>query len=247
MADEAQALSPISVHAATPTDADYEAIHIALVATARGQWFLGEHARRNRNADTAMVLDAISRIEHQLAMGKQDVAARRPNTQSEVPDGAIADSVANPASSLFANSLAPFRDVARSLQEIAWGLRECGGDGRICSLIDSQVAALNAGCDALDRAEPQVFMPAPPHETSPSFTEAVPDAATQDNAETVNPPGDVKASRRAATSEAPVPEIDSLGAALIASGIGLPPGILKNDPLAALRRMSQAEKIAFFS
>ena len=39
----------------------------------------------------------------------------------------------------------------------------------------------------------------------------------------------------------------SLGSSLIASGILRKPSIPANDPLAPIRRMSQAEKIAFFS
>jgi hypothetical protein len=42
---------------------DYEALHAALSASARGRIFLAEYARRNRNADTTVVLDALSRLE----------------------------------------------------------------------------------------------------------------------------------------------------------------------------------------
>jgi hypothetical protein len=45
---------------------------------------------------------------------------------------------------------------------------------------------------------------------------------------------------------APVPQ-PSLGASLIANGIVRRPDISYADPLAPIRRMSQAEKIAFFS
>jgi hypothetical protein len=34
--------------------------------SARGRWFLGEYAKRNRNADTRMVLDEVARIEQTL-------------------------------------------------------------------------------------------------------------------------------------------------------------------------------------
>jgi hypothetical protein len=39
----------------------------------------------------------------------------------------------------------------------------------------------------------------------------------------------------------------SIGSAVIASGILKKPNVAANDPLAPIRRMSQAEKIAFFS
>ena len=39
----------------------------------------------------------------------------------------------------------------------------------------------------------------------------------------------------------------SIGSAVIASGILKTPNVAANDPLAPIRRMSQAEKVAFFS
>ena len=70
MAKDAFALSPISARALQPSEEDYEAISEAFMETARGRWFLGEYAKRNRNADTSMVLDAVARIEQSLASQK---------------------------------------------------------------------------------------------------------------------------------------------------------------------------------
>src|SRR5258708_23151547 len=70
MADEAFALSPITARATQPGEADYDAIREAFMETSRGRWFLGEYAKRNRNADTRMVLDAVARIEQNLAAQK---------------------------------------------------------------------------------------------------------------------------------------------------------------------------------
>src|SRR6267378_798569 len=71
MADEAFALSPISARASPPSEEDFVAIREAFMETSRGRWFLGEYARRNRNADTRMVLDAVARIEETLAAQRQ--------------------------------------------------------------------------------------------------------------------------------------------------------------------------------
>src|SRR6202165_654069 len=70
MADEAFALSPISARAAQPSEEDYDAISQAFMETSRGRWFLGEYAKRNRNADTRMELHAVARIEETLAAQK---------------------------------------------------------------------------------------------------------------------------------------------------------------------------------
>ena len=72
MADEAFALSPISARAALPSEEDYDAISEAFMETSRGRWFLSEYAKRNRNADTRMVLDAVARIEQSLAAQKEE-------------------------------------------------------------------------------------------------------------------------------------------------------------------------------
>src|SRR6202041_917170 len=74
MADEAFALSPISARATQPREEDYEAISDAFMETSRGRWFLTEYAKRNRNADTRMVLDAVERIEENLNAQKQPVS-----------------------------------------------------------------------------------------------------------------------------------------------------------------------------
>src|SRR5215212_6696622 len=45
------------------SEANYDAIEAAVMETARGRWFLAEYARRNRHADTNMLLKALDRIE----------------------------------------------------------------------------------------------------------------------------------------------------------------------------------------
>ena len=45
---------------------DYEAIAAAVMETERGRWFLTEYARRNRAADTAAILDALSELERRF-------------------------------------------------------------------------------------------------------------------------------------------------------------------------------------
>ena len=82
MADEAFALSPISARGELPSERDYDAIREAFMETARGRWFLGEYGKRNRNADTSMVLDAVARIE-------STIAAHRQAPPNELPDALV--------------------------------------------------------------------------------------------------------------------------------------------------------------
>src|ERR1700682_591481 len=99
MADEAFALSPISARAAQPSEEDYDAISQAFMETSRGRWFLGEYAKRNRNADTRMVLDAVARIEETLAAQKNATPDNGPAEvlaviRSAVDDARVAASAA---------------------------------------------------------------------------------------------------------------------------------------------------------
>src|SRR5437588_170020 len=66
MADEPFALSTVAPR--SEEESDYEAICAAVMESARGRWFLEEYARRNRQADTALVLTAINRLEHLIQL-----------------------------------------------------------------------------------------------------------------------------------------------------------------------------------
>ncbi|CAL78784.1 conserved hypothetical protein [Bradyrhizobium sp. ORS 278] len=168
MVDEVFALSPISARAAQPNEADYEAIRDAFMETARGRWFLGEYAKRNRNADTSMVLDAVARIEHALASQRlQQQELDQADTRAlpealaairaAVEDAALAAASAVDRLALEEN-LTPVRKGTRIIKEISWRWREIGADSRICDLIDSQVVSIEAACDQLANADPMAAL-----------------------------------------------------------------------------------------
>lgn len=76
MAQEARHLT------AVPTEADYQSFCDTLSASARGRWFLAEYTQRNRNADTAVLLTALDRIE-QIVRG-QNPELRREHDELRV-------------------------------------------------------------------------------------------------------------------------------------------------------------------
>ncbi|MDE5440568.1 hypothetical protein GWG65_03695 [Bradyrhizobium sp. CSA207] len=204
MASEAFALSPMSARAAEPNEQDYDAIREAFMETARGRWFLGEFARRNRNADTSMVLDAVAKIEETLA------AQRQPIVEDRLPEALVqirhaireAETIAigafDPAA--IEASAGPIQRGVRIIKEISWRWREIGADGRICDLIDSQLAAIETACtqvlsidpradlaaafdllkdrvaqtDADDSAAPQVAVPPSPAQEAPAMADVPP-------------------------------------------------------------------------
>lgn len=165
MANQVFALSPISARASVPGEEDYDAIREAFMETARGRWFLDEYAKRNRNADTRMVLDAVARIEDTLAAQKQPpppvVVDRLPRALASIRNavGKAQEAAFTAVDRLrLEENLAPIRKGTRIIKEISWRWREIGADGRICDLIDSQVAAIETGCNQLAEADPRVAL-----------------------------------------------------------------------------------------
>jgi hypothetical protein len=318
MADEAFALSPISARASQPREEDYEAISDAFMETSRGRWFLTEYAKRNRNADTRMVLDAVARIEESLVAQQQpppqrELAEAMAAIRTAVDDARASASAAIDDTSL-EQTLVPVRKGARVIREIAWRLREIGADGRICDLIDSQVSVIEAGCGQIATVNPAIALsaafdliqeriadfddnaaaspqaeaapmpsPAPSDEIPVADADAADDEAVLDMialemaAPDPSDSSDIGETHLAEPSLAipeeaitqmpepvaapapppmvqPLPELSyrpshqpSLGATLIANGIVRKSNAPASDPLAPIRRMSQAEKIAFFS
>src|SRR5690349_17660439 len=163
MADEAFALSPISARPALPSEADYDAIREAFMETSRGRWFLGEYAKRNRNSDTSMVLDAVARIEQALATQRQPVEPEPKDTGLADALVAIREAVEQAESAaqdsfdatVLEQNLAPIGRGTRIIKEISWRWREIGADPRICDLIDSQVEAIDAGCAEIAQIDPR--------------------------------------------------------------------------------------------
>jgi hypothetical protein len=123
MADEAFALSPISARATLPSEEDYAAIAEAFMETSRGRWFLTEYAKRNRNADTHMVLDAVARIEQSLAAQREETLEREASLQREeglsAQQAAEAVAAAAAAQERLTEALAAIRSSVEAAEESA--------------------------------------------------------------------------------------------------------------------------------
>ncbi|SDE16856.1 hypothetical protein SAMN05216337_102117 [Bradyrhizobium brasilense] len=218
MAEEAFALSPISARAALPSEEDYAAISAAFMETSRGRWFLGEYAKRNRNADTRMVLDAVARIEESLSAQRQAAAAAIRDEQLAQAlaalRGAIEAAQASAIAALdgigFEQSLAPVRKGVRVIREISWRLREIGNDGRICDIIDSQISAIEAGAAEVSMNDAKAVLDAAFAALARRLGEFDPDKAATPAAEpdvaeapVAEPPAAAPASPPVAESAAP--------------------------------------------
>jgi hypothetical protein len=137
---------------ALPPDADYDALCEALMASARGRWFLEEYAKRNRNADTGLVLDAVARVEavvrseqaHQASQGVRiellEMARTIAQTRADVAE-AKPERTGSPSAASGTDVFA----AAGRLQEVAWTMREHGLDMAMCDQItDLSTAILSA-------------------------------------------------------------------------------------------------------
>ena len=154
------------------TETDYEAIEAAVMETVRGRWFLTEYARRNRTADTRMLLGAIDRIEalirvqkapeapdrlrgdlvemsRAIARTKTEIAAIKPDAADHGKFGEASeelDSIVQSTEAATSEILA----AAEQIQEIAWTLREHGTEAEVCDILDAKATEVYTACSFQD-------------------------------------------------------------------------------------------------
>ncbi|MCJ2050010.1 hypothetical protein [Methylobacterium sp. J-070] len=160
---------------ATPSahaPAEYEAIAATIGATERGRWFLAEHARRNRGADTETLLGAIARLERTVSQDRGhdafghlhgnlvDMADAISRTKAEIAaiSAANSDETRLTAASLALDGIVHQTEQATSdilgsaeaIQEAAWILRERDVDAAACDALDRHATAIYTACSFQD-------------------------------------------------------------------------------------------------
>ena len=160
-----------SPHPTSISDADYDAIMDAVLETARGRWFLAEYMRRNRHADTLLVLEAIDELEEKLqerptvegvermrtgildmanaiARTKAEIAAIKPTGQA----GKIgtATNELDGIVEMTEKATSEILTAIECIQEIAWTLREQGSDPAICDRLNAQATDAYTACSFQD-------------------------------------------------------------------------------------------------
>jgi chemotaxis protein CheZ len=154
------------------SEVDYEQIEGAVMETARGRWFLAEYARRNRHADTTMLLKALDRIEasiggkrsvepvdrirfdliemsRAIARTKTEIASIKPDADHHGKFGEASeelDSVVQATETATSDILA----CAERIQEMAWTLREQGVESEVCDLLDANATEVYTACSFQD-------------------------------------------------------------------------------------------------
>jgi chemotaxis protein CheZ len=154
------------------TDDDYETIMSAVLETARGRWFLAEHMRRNRQADTKLVLTAIEQLERSLRERQSIAGAERMRlelvdmanaimrTKMEIasikPAGGNAGKIGFATNELDAivetteKATSEILAAVERIQEVAWTLRGQGADADICDVLNALATEAYTACSFQD-------------------------------------------------------------------------------------------------
>ncbi|HZP76339.1 MAG TPA: hypothetical protein VFB45_09380 [Pseudolabrys sp.] len=129
----------------TPADAEYDSICAAVMETVRGRWFLAEYSRRNRHADTQIILAAIDQLETALrtktpVSGSERLAAELTKAMEAIEEarGVIALSQAS------ARASEEIQLSLTTMRELADVMRQKGVDSLYCTQLEARIASLDA-------------------------------------------------------------------------------------------------------
>jgi hypothetical protein len=233
MASEPQALA---IHSEASSEDEYRSLCAALETSARGRAFLSEYARRNRNADTEIVLAALDRLAAQM---RSDAAAVE-HMRAELRMLLIAIRLARPDI-----------DAGRPPGKVAMltalvDLLE----RRIDALFDNKAASGQARPDEpAETARPQLSVVPPPDEPElpiPSPLGAQPPAIAVVHEAQAN-----RASGAAIMPEVNVfdsaPPVTAKTVAKPAAAKAEPPPADRLRPLAAIMALTEDERLALFT
>jgi hypothetical protein len=139
-----------------PAAGDYDVIFSALMQTERGRWFLQEYARRNRSADTNLLLAAIERIESAVCAERSQelqpnlradlVEMAQAITQTRAEVAGIKDETAGAVGvPPQARPQQPPGDVfaaAERIRDVTWAMRGHGFDPATCGQLEELAATI---------------------------------------------------------------------------------------------------------
>ncbi|MGE0241245.1 MAG: hypothetical protein AB7F09_26020 [Parvibaculaceae bacterium] len=137
----------------------YDALESAVMESARGRWFLAEYARRNRAADTMMLLDALKKLENVAATVPkpppeiEELASAIKSARSEIasahndrlPDGGYLSADAGLYDRITADARTATSEIAKrsiSLRVIAGGLKASTADEEHAEAVEANARSL---------------------------------------------------------------------------------------------------------
>ncbi len=154
---------------------NYAALETALLGSPRGRWFLAEYLRRNRSAETELLLEAIGRLEvavkkpqspaqavhasqifdelvemsEAISRTRREIAQIRPPHQFDkqlVTASEELDHIVEATETATSEIL----QAAEDIQEAAWSLREKGIEIALCDTIDQRATDIYTACSFQD-------------------------------------------------------------------------------------------------
>lgn len=146
----------------------YDAIEATLMRTRWGRAFLTEYSRRNRAADTEMLLEAIARLEHivrrpqneretegvwgeLIEMSEAISRMRREIASIKPPSQIVAATVElEQVVSATERATSDILQAAEEVQEVAWTLREKGVEADACETLDRRATDIYTACSFQD-------------------------------------------------------------------------------------------------
>lgn len=155
-----------------PVENEFDQIAEAVAGTPRGRWFLREFQRRNRQADTMMILKALETFKDTLSEKKEEgrieilraelqkMAQTIDETRSDIAsmktDDAASDRIEAATGELDAiisateKATSDILEAAEDLQVISEKIRETGGSDEICDEIEMHTTNIFTACSFQD-------------------------------------------------------------------------------------------------
>lgn len=160
-------------------EGEFDVVEAAVAETERGRWFLREFSRRNRVADTAILLDALQVLEHRLVASSAADDTAVGSVEANTDEGA---SPVEPTDRLEAlsgrldDARRELSAVSDAMRDLALDMRELGASDQFCEAIErhadrissigevqdgvaADIRALDEGRTAADDAEPDQPLP----------------------------------------------------------------------------------------
>ncbi|WP_332682655.1 hypothetical protein [Bosea sp. (in: a-proteobacteria)] len=149
------------------SEMDYETIAAAVMETGRGRWFLAEYAKRNRQADTEMVLSAIARLERlfgapapapafEASLDFPEAARAIAELRGDLDRAGVGSASPSRLSGQVHEAASNILGAAEGIQEAAWTLRESGAAADICDSLDRRATEIYSATAAVEAAADQI-------------------------------------------------------------------------------------------
>lgn len=127
-------------------ETEYRSIEAALLESARGRWFLAEHGRRARRLDSAMLEDALGKLQSSLRqppalLGQLQTEVSNLKSALQAARGRV---TAKPNAQTDETAPAEILKSAEALHQLAWSLQAAPINAEACERIARHASEIHA-------------------------------------------------------------------------------------------------------